>query len=257
MLRGCVAPLALTAGVTVPSTQAMRSMLVEPGVPNGTPAVMTTRCPPRDLLALRHTDRLLHHLGEVLDVGEVYAMRAPDSARRRAVSIFGVSARIGAVGRSRAARSAVAPELVKETIAAAPIVSGDLAAAALIASAIGVLGRQAAGVEQREIEQVLCTRRAMRSIIATASIGYFADGGLCRQHHRVGALIDGGRDIGGLGAGWGRRADHQFQHLRGDDHRLAGDAAAWTSASARSARPRAASRPRDRRAPPSGRRQDR
>ena len=58
------------------------------------------------------------------------------SASRRAVGRFGVSARIGAHGRSRAARSAVAPELVNETIAAAPTVAATWQAAALIASGL-------------------------------------------------------------------------------------------------------------------------
>ena len=50
------------------------------------------------------------------------------------MAIFGVNARIGAAGRSRAARNAVAPELVNDTIAAAPIVAATWQAAALIAS---------------------------------------------------------------------------------------------------------------------------
>ena len=46
-----------------------------------------------------------------------------------------------------------------------------------------------------------------------------------RQHHRVGALVDGGGDVGDFRARRHRRIDHRFQHLRGDDHRLAGLAA--------------------------------
>ena len=54
--------------------------------------------------------------------------------------------------------------------------------------------------------------------------GKGAGGGLGRQHDRVGAFEDGGRDVRDLGAGRHRRGDHRFQHLRGDDHRLAGAA---------------------------------
>ncbi len=43
-----------------------------------------------------------------------------------------------------------------------------------------------------------------------------------RQHHRVGAVVDGGGDVGRLGARRHRRVDHRLEHLRGDDHWLAG-----------------------------------
>ena len=52
-----------------------------------------------------------------------------------------------------------------------------------------------------------------------------AGGRFGRQHHRVAALEDGGGDVGHLGAGRHRRGDHRFEHLGGDDHRLAGAAA--------------------------------
>ena len=51
-----------------------------------------------------------------------------------------------------------------------------------------------------------------------------AGGRLRRQHDGVGALEDGGGDVGDFGAGRHRRGDHRFQHLGGDDHRLAGAA---------------------------------
>ena len=46
-----------------------------------------------------------------------------------------------------------------------------------------------------------------------------------RQHDRVGAVEDGGGDVGDFGARRHRARDHRFQHLRGDDDRLAGAAA--------------------------------
>ena len=45
-----------------------------------------------------------------------------------------------------------------------------------------------------------------------------------RQHHRVGAVEDRGRDVGHLGAGRHRARDHAFEHLRRHHHRLAGAA---------------------------------
>ena len=76
--------------------------------------------------------------------------------------------------------------------------------------------------------------------------------GLGRQHHRIGAVIDGGRDVGGLGARRHRRVRSSIRASasrrspacrRGGRH--------GRSASGSAARPRAASRRRDRRAPPS------
>ena len=43
-----------------------------------------------------------------------------------------------------------------------------------------------------------------------------------RQHDRVGAVEDRGRDVGHLGAGRHRGRDHAFEHLRRHHHRLAG-----------------------------------
>ena len=42
-----------------------------------------------------------------------------------------------------------------------------------------------------------------------------------RQHHRVGAVVDRGRDVADLGARRRRRGDHRFEHLGRDHHRLA------------------------------------
>ena len=52
-----------------------------------------------------------------------------------------------------------------------------------------------------------------------------ADGGLGRQHHGIGTLVDGGGDVRRFGAGGRRRPDHGVEPLGGDDHRLAGLAA--------------------------------
>ena len=52
-----------------------------------------------------------------------------------------------------------------------------------------------------------------------------AGGRFRRQHDRVGAVENGGGDVGDFSAGRHRARDHRFQHLRGDDHRLAGAAA--------------------------------
>ena len=50
----------------------------------------------------------------------------------------------------------------------------------------------------------------------------FAGRAFRRQHHRVGAVVDRGRDVADLGARRSRRSDHRFEHLRRDHHRLAG-----------------------------------
>ena len=97
----------------------------------------------------------------------------------------------------------------------------------------------------------------MRFMVATASTGYCPAADFGRQHDRVGAFEDGGRDVGHFGPRGHRAGDHRFEHLGRDHHRLAGAARQRaSSASARRAPSRAASRRRDRRAPPSGRRTD-
>ena len=47
-----------------------------------------------------------------------------------------------------------------------------------------------------------------------------ADAGLAGQHHGVGAVEDGVRDVGGLGPGGPRVLDHRLEHLGGHDDRL-------------------------------------
>ncbi len=65
----------------------------------------------------------------------------------------------------------------------------------------------------------------MRFMVATASTGYCPDAEFRRQHHRVGAVENRGGDVGNFGARRHRAGDHRFQHLGGDDDRLAGAAA--------------------------------
>ena len=60
---------------------------------------------------------------------------------RRAVLSDGVSTSSGTVGRSRATRRAVEPELVKQTIAEAPTVRTMSAAARAMASLVVASGR--------------------------------------------------------------------------------------------------------------------
>ncbi len=55
--------------------------------------------------------------------------------------------------------------------------------------------------------------------------GIVATGGFRRQHHRIGAVIDGGGHVRRLGPGGGGGMDHGIQHLGGHHHGLAGGAA--------------------------------
>jgi len=85
-------------------------------------------------------------------------------------------------------------------------------AAAVIASAV---------VDQLPIERIALGahgdavhhRHRVDRIVAGGRFG--------RQHHCVGAVIDGCRDVRGFGARRRRCVDHRIQHLRRDDHRLA------------------------------------
>ena len=46
-----------------------------------------------------------------------------------------------------------------------------------------------------------------------------ADRGLAGEHDAIGLLVDRVGDVGDLGAGRDRLADHRLEHVRGDDHR--------------------------------------
>src|ERR1700680_1985916 len=131
---------------TYRSTQAMRSTLVEPGVPNGTPAVITTRWPGPAISSRWATRTAFCTMSLKFLMSARWTQWAPHkSARRRAGPMCGVTAGIGAAGRSRAARIAVAPELVNDTIAAAPIVSATWQGGALIRGRSGWPGGLAPG----------------------------------------------------------------------------------------------------------------
>ena len=112
-------------------------MFVEPGVLNGTPAVTTTLSsrvanPSAKATRVAETTASLKR-----STSSVIAQWRPQTnARRRAVPRNGVSAMIGTVGRSRAAKRAVVPEWVKQQIALISVVSATSRAAAVIAVAI-------------------------------------------------------------------------------------------------------------------------
>src|SRR6185312_1048787 len=120
-----LAPLTLTAmprvyprcGInsssTYSSTHAILSTLVAPGVPNGTPAVTTTRWPGRANSSLWAMPQALPTISLKLEMSSVSTQCTPQPrASRRAVAICEVRHRIGTSGRWRATRSAVDPEVV-------------------------------------------------------------------------------------------------------------------------------------------------
>ena len=91
----------------------MRSMLVAPGVPSGTPAVMMMRWPG----SAKPSSRAMRQARETMSsrswASSVRTQCRPQtSARRRLVAVMGVSAMIGTVGRSRDTRMPVEPEAV-------------------------------------------------------------------------------------------------------------------------------------------------
>src|SRR5215467_1883861 len=95
------------------STQAILKTLVAPGVPNGMPAVMTTRWPGWAIPSRWAMRTAFCTISPKLLTSLVCTQCAPHkTAKRRAVPRFEVNTRIGASGRSRAARKAVAPDVV-------------------------------------------------------------------------------------------------------------------------------------------------
>src|SRR5271166_1417474 len=106
-----LAPLA--KGESQRSIQAILRIFVAPGVPNGTPAVMTTRWPTSAMFSRCAILTAFCTMSAKFLTSLVCTQCVPHKTeRRRAVARFDVSTRIGASGRSRAARRAVAPEVV-------------------------------------------------------------------------------------------------------------------------------------------------
>ena len=112
-----------------------------PGVPRGTPAVMTMDCsgaanPSRQ--AMRQARSTMSSKSWASSVTTQCKPQA--RASRRPVLCTGVSAMIGTLGLSRAARKPVDPELVQLTMAAACSVCTTWRAAAMMASGVVASG---------------------------------------------------------------------------------------------------------------------
>src|SRR5439155_16053147 len=97
------------------------------------------------------------------------------SARRRAVVTCGVRPRIGAAGRSRAARSEVNPDAVYVTVAAGASSATTWRSEKQIASAVVASAGVCVASRPTRYAGSASTRPMMRSIIATASTGYLPD----------------------------------------------------------------------------------
>ena len=94
-------------------TQAMRRRLVAPGVPNGMPAVTTRLEPGSAMPALSACWQARSTISSMSWASsQTTPCRPQTRARRRAAASRVIRPRIGCSGRSRAARRAVAPEVV-------------------------------------------------------------------------------------------------------------------------------------------------
>ena len=102
---------------------------------------------------------------------------------------------------------------------------GDLAGGGDDAVGDGLTVRAARALDDLAVGRVLLDRD--RDIVHRPHRleRVLARGALGREHHRVGALVDRGRDVRDLGARRHRRLDHALEHLRRHDHRLRGGAA--------------------------------
>ena len=98
-------------------------MLVAPGVPNGTPAVITSLSPAAAKPSRSAMVQACETMSENFATSSVRTAWTPrTSTSRRAVSTLGVNPMIGTPGRSRAARSVVEPVDVNVVMAAADTV---------------------------------------------------------------------------------------------------------------------------------------
>ena len=129
-----------------------------------------------------------------------------------------VKASSGRRGCSAASRRTVSPVWVNAASALTSRASPTSLAARTIAPDRSGTGDDAASSGTRTSS--VSTASMIRSIVRTAAIGYFADRGLPRQHHRVGAVEHRVGDVGGLGAGRPGVVDHRLEHLGGHDDRL-------------------------------------
>ena len=181
--------------------------------------------------------------------------RPQTSDSRRAVSMLGVSAMIGASERSRAARSAVDAGLGPADDGAGVDRLGHFMHRRHDRVGRGGFRRRALGFDDGLIARIGFHREgdAVHHRHGFDRIG--AGRRFRRQHHGVGAVEHGGRHVGDFGAGRHGRLDHRFQHLGRHHHRLARLArgAGDLFLQAGHALPAAAPRP-DRRAPPSAHR---
>ena len=131
-------------------------------------------------------------------------------------------ATIGGFGRSRETRNPVEPEEVQQTMAERSSVSATCRAAAAMASAPVGSGSVCRTWSDGRINAVVLhllgdpvhRRHRLDRILAGRRFR--------RKHDGIGAVEDCRGDVGDFGARRHRAGDHQFQHLRGDDHRLAG-----------------------------------
>ena len=138
---------------------------------------------------------------------------------------IGEIATIGHFGRSRETRSPVEPEQVQHTMAAKIERLGDLPRRRRDGVGAGCLRRGVQHMQRRQIGGVVFHflgdavhgRHRFDRVLARRQFR--------RQHDGVGAVENGGGDVGDFGARRHRARDHRFQHLRGDDDRLAGAAA--------------------------------
>ena len=114
----------------------MRTMLVVPGMPSGTPATMMTRSPARAKPSRNAMRQARSTMSSWSCASSATMQWTPHTAaRRRPVATLGEIATIAGPGRSRATRSAVAPDEVQQTTAERSSVSAIWRDAAAIASA--------------------------------------------------------------------------------------------------------------------------
>src|SRR5688572_10182981 len=146
--------------------------LVDPGVPNGTPAMMTMRWPAAATPWRNAILLALATISSKLAISRVRTAWAPHNRpSRRAVLSDGVSTSKGTAGRSRATRRAVDPEAVKLTIADALTVPTIVLADWAMASAVVGSGSVRVKWTRSAWLGSASTLVAIRFIIATASHG--------------------------------------------------------------------------------------
>lgn len=204
------------------ATVSMRSMLVEPGRPNGTPAVTTTVSPRRAMRWARAMSRAVEQISSTCASCSLTTEYTPpghgQSPRGTQVRGQAEDRRLGPLAGGAQGRVARLGVVHQHRHREDPADPADRAA--------DRIGDGSVGLRTVDLELDVVVRLGLHladdlrhHLYRLARV--LSGGGFRRKHHRVGAGAHRGGYVGHLGAGRGGGEAHRLEHLGGHHHRLA------------------------------------